>query len=318
MRSRQTCGKRSPDPKPRALSPRRRKEARVGGGAAQATGGNFSASEEGAGPGGASPPAALAGARPGSRGHSRGDRGTGQVAAGRPGRPPSAYPEPRTPAPPPSRSGSSARRGRCLGRRGRRRKVGARPGRPRAVPTQRPPPLLSSPARPPPSPGKRKRNSARRGLSGPRALSALPQQAGARGLHGATRLWRDRARRASGPSRCRLRGRLHPPPTARAARPPATPSRRPRPSPWAPPLLAGHALGPLRLVRAPPRRPGHPAFPAPHPCRSCVTRSCGQIFISVLLILFTHLPAVFLITMTSVGFLFFVFFPGGFKSTGQC
>ncbi|XP_036034870.1 basic proline-rich protein-like [Onychomys torridus] len=179
--------------------------------------------------------------------------------AGRPGRqPPSADPEPRTPAPPRPR----AARAPAPGAAGvwDAAAAGAKLARGRAAPArylpQQPPSLLGPPARPPPSPGKRKRNSARRGLSGPRALSALPQQAGARGLHGATRLWRDRARRASGPSRCRLQGQLHPPPTARAARP------------------AGHAPSPatpLPVDPAPPRRPR----PQPSPAGSCSSEAPG-------------------------------------------
>lgn len=187
-RSRQTGGKRSPNPKPRALSPRHGKEASACG-VARPAGGNFSASA-GAGPGGSSPspPGRCSAQEPGLLARGPRDRTSLRGPAAPP---PSAAPKPRAPAPPPSGSGSSARRGRCLGRRGRRRKLGARPGRPRAVPTQRPPPLFSPPARPPPSPGKRKRNSARRGLSGPpRPVRPPPAGGSARAPRGHSALAR--------------------------------------------------------------------------------------------------------------------------------
>lgn len=250
----------------------------------------------------------LAGARLGSRGHSRGDRGTGRVSAGRPRRhraqprSPARPPRPRAaPAPAPgaagvwgaAAAGANLARGRAAPARylpsGRRRSSARRRARLRARESER----ETAPAK---------------ACLVPRALSALPQQAGARGLRGATRLWRDRARRASGPGRCRLQGQLHPPPTARAARLPAGHASLAGHAPshalssWAPPLLVGHAPSPRPPARAPPRRLGHPECPAPHPCCSCVTRSCGQILSP-----FLSSPSLsglfFSLTVTSMSFL---------------
>lgn len=183
--------------------------------------------------------------------------------------PPSAEPEPRTPAPPPSGSGSSARRGRCLGRRGRRRKLGARPGHPRAY-----------------LPSGRRRSSARRRArlraresereTAPAAACLVPapcppspsrrERAGSTGPLGSGAIGRGEPRGQAGAA---SKG------SSTHLQPPEPPARRPRPVPT--PFLVGPAP-PRRLAGAPPRRLGHPARPAPHPCRSCATtRSCGQI-----------------------------------------
>lgn len=138
-----------------------------------------------------------------------------------------------------------SRSGRKLGRVARGRpgsfgRLSSPPGTYPAAATAAPRP----PARRPQREGKWKRNSARRGLAGPRAPSALPLQAGARRLRGATRLGPDRARRASGPR------------AGAASKGNSTPFQLPAPP-------AGHA--PSHAPRRHARRPRPPAS-APRRC----------------------------------------------------